>query len=113
LLVVAALFAAGLNPALGLFMCGHVKLLANGVNGVIEVVKRTVSLIHPRIGCNRVAQIFNLLYRRIAFCGAHVGATREPMFGALPITNRRYRRLKICATSAGRPRAGLTNIFAK
>src|SRR6266853_5622461 len=42
--------------------------------------------------------IFNLLYRRIAFCG--LAAIREALncFHALPITNRRYSRLQICAT---------------
>jgi hypothetical protein len=35
------------------------------------------------------------------------------MLGTLPITNRRYSRLKICATSAGRARADPTNTLVK
>ena len=47
-----------------------------------------------------VAQIFNLLYRRIAFCGA-LETTGDPAFStAWPIANRRNGRLKICATGA-------------
>jgi hypothetical protein len=38
----------------------------------------------------QVAQIFNLPYRRIAFCGAFAIANRFPYLKALPITNRRY-----------------------
>jgi hypothetical protein len=39
-----------------------------------------------------VAQIFNLLYRRFSTCRA------DKRVGGLPIINRRYGRLKICAT---------------
>jgi len=52
------------------------------------------------------AQISNLLYRRIAFCGAWDGLKCELRPVALPITNRRYSRLQICATSLDRPRRG-------
>jgi len=45
-----------------------------------------------------VAQISNLPYRRIAFCRACVRSKRQQAFGTLPITNRRYGRLEICAT---------------
>src|SRR5258705_8229379 len=48
-----------------------------------------------------VAQIGNLLYRRIAFCGAVKSAHALELSDALPIANRRYGRLQICAT---RPR---------
>jgi prepilin-type N-terminal cleavage/methylation domain-containing protein len=48
-----------------------------------------------------VAQICNLLYRRIAFCGAPASPRALELSDALPITNRRYGRLQICAT---RPR---------
>ena len=51
-----------------------------------------------------VAQICNLLYRRIAFCGTMVSASGLELSDALPITNRRYGRLQICAT---RPRCAL------
>ena len=40
-----------------------------------------------------VAQIGNLLYRRIAFCGTSASASALEISGALPITNRRYGRL--------------------
>jgi hypothetical protein len=45
-----------------------------------------------------VAQICNLLYRRIAFCGTPASASAFELSDALPITNRRYGRLQICAT---------------
>jgi hypothetical protein len=45
-----------------------------------------------------VAQICNLLYRRIAFCGTSARASALELSDALPITNRRYGRLQICAT---------------
>ena len=35
----------------------------------------------------------------VGFCRAGAGSTLRPEFDALPITNRRYRRLEICATS--------------
>src|SRR6266508_57559 len=44
------------------------------------------------------------LYRRIAFCGASAGASALVRSNRLPITNRRYGRLQICAT---RPRCAL------
>src|SRR6187200_2323874 len=53
-----------------------------------------------------VAQICNLLYRRIAFCGTWASARALELSDALPITNRRYGRLQICAT---RPRRALTH----
>src|SRR5258708_7493241 len=58
-----------------------------------------------------VAQIFNLLYRRLAACWPHDlevfgNSGRDFRSDALPITNRRYGRLKICATPAQAPRPG-------
>jgi hypothetical protein len=38
------------------------------------------------------------LYRRIAFCEPCDSSTRHPDWGGLPVKNRRYSRLKICAT---------------
>src|SRR5437899_11764126 len=46
-----------------------------------------------------VAQIFNLLYRRIAFCKPAVLSKPRVQGDSLLIANRRYNRLKICATS--------------
>ncbi|MBI4663108.1 MAG: hypothetical protein HY735_30235 [Verrucomicrobia bacterium] len=46
-----------------------------------------------------VAQIWNLLYRRIAFCSASAKSKAPELSAALPIANRRYGRLKICATN--------------
>jgi hypothetical protein len=46
-----------------------------------------------------VAQICNLLYRRIAFCGTPASVSALKLSNALPITNRRYGRLQICATT--------------
>jgi hypothetical protein len=71
--------------------------------------KCSVTQMHSRMGCNRVAQICNLPYRRIAFCGARAGSTRQQVSSALPITNRRYSRLQICATIPGQPHAGRMN----
>jgi hypothetical protein len=51
-----------------------------------------------------VAQICNLPYRRIAFCGTSAWSRALECSDALPITNRRYGRLQICAT---RPRCAL------
>src|SRR5262245_28823750 len=45
-----------------------------------------------------VAQICNLLVRRIAFCGALTTSRTLESPDVLPITNRRYSRLQICAT---------------
>ena len=44
-----------------------------------------------------VAQIFNLPFRRIAFCGAPALSSARESWAALPISNRRYGRLKIWA----------------
>src|SRR5437773_1997041 len=46
-----------------------------------------------------VAQICNLLYRRISFCGTSASASALELSDTLPITNRRYGRLQICATT--------------
>jgi len=45
-----------------------------------------------------VAQSCTLPYRRIVFCGASPSPSPLGLAGALPIGNRRYSRLKICAT---------------
>lgn len=45
-----------------------------------------------------VAQICNLLYRRIAFCSTSASASALELLEPLPITNRRYGGLEICAT---------------
>jgi len=45
-----------------------------------------------------VAQSCTLPYRRIVFCGASPSPSTLGLAGALPIGNRRYSRLKICAT---------------
>jgi hypothetical protein len=55
-----------------------------------------------------VAQICNLPYRRIAFCGASASASALELSDALPITNRRYGRLQICATT---PRCAFNTYF--
>jgi hypothetical protein len=48
---------------------------------------------------SHVAQIFNLLYRRIAFCEARLVPTLSKNPNAPKITNLRYSRLQICATT--------------
>jgi hypothetical protein len=45
-----------------------------------------------------VAQICNLPYRRIASCKVSERSALLEFADALPITNRRYGRLQICAT---------------
>ena len=45
-----------------------------------------------------VAQICNLPNRRIAFCGPSTSASALELSDPLPIANRRYSRLQICAT---------------
>ena len=47
-----------------------------------------------------VAQICNLLHRRIAFCDAFARSRALCPSAALPITNRRYGRLEICVTTS-------------
>jgi len=48
------------------------------------------SLTH-QAGCfTPVAQICNLLYRRIVFCGASTNSSAEQAFDILPMANRRY-----------------------
>ena len=55
----------------------------------------------PSLGCHRaVAQICNLLYRGFATRWAH-NIPAHPVHVSLPIANRRYGRLQICATSRG------------
>jgi hypothetical protein len=49
-----------------------------------------------RVG-DLAAQIFNLPYRRILFCRPPTVRNDASNFDALPIANRRYGRLKICA----------------
>ena len=44
------------------------------------------------------AQICNLPYRRIAFCGSVKNPAAAEHLNHLPITNRRYGRLQICTT---------------
>jgi sugar phosphate isomerase/epimerase len=59
-----------------------------------------------------VAQICNLLYRRIAFCGARTGSTHQQVSSTLPIPNRRYGRLQICATTLAAILACMTSLPA-
>jgi len=55
----------------------------------------------------KVAQIFNLLYRRFAIgrVGAEINfdSARSTQAGRQQVKNLRYSRLKICATYPGRP----------
>jgi hypothetical protein len=46
-----------------------------------------------------VAQVCNLLYRRIASCGAFRSTVNVGGSHGMQVTNLRYSRLKICATS--------------
>jgi hypothetical protein len=46
----------------------------------------------------RVAQIFNLLYRRFSTCGARDKSGVQGGSCVLPIANRRYSRVQLCAT---------------
>src|SRR5438094_9301168 len=55
-----------------------------------------------------VAQICNLLYLRIVFCGPAATASVLEAGDTLPIANRRYSRLQICATPSGR---GIANVL--
>jgi hypothetical protein len=45
-----------------------------------------------------VAQISNLRYRTVSFCEVFKQSARRENSGGLPIGNRRYSRLEICAT---------------
>ena len=87
--------------AVGLFGCCHVGKcrLENpfGKRRIIgeSCVPRRAPWTNCRASDKVVAQIFNLLYRRFATCRA------PQAFDALPISNRRYSRLQICATSQG------------
>jgi len=51
-------------------------------------------------GIPGVAQTFNLPYRRIFLCRRAIAYPALESFVALPIKNRRYNRLKVCATLA-------------
>jgi hypothetical protein len=58
-----------------------------------------------------VAQIFNLLFRGISFCAAFAGATDSTRSDVLPIANRRYSRVQLCATLvAAWPRHALASL---
>ncbi len=46
----------------------------------------------------RVAQIFNLLYRRFSTCGPRDSSGEQGGWCVLPIANRRYSRMQLCAT---------------
>jgi uncharacterized RDD family membrane protein YckC len=61
----------------------------------MKSVKRTWSALPAR--SLSIAQIFNLLYRRILFCARPNVSSTPADPGARPIRNRRYGRLKICA----------------
>jgi hypothetical protein len=68
-------------------------------------MKAASSLRHSTIApalCGSVAQIFNLLYRRIASCGTLAKSMATGIARALPTASRRSGRLQVCATSAGR-----------
>src|SRR5207247_1077666 len=74
--------------------------------------------------CLAVAQSCTLLYRRIPFCRSSPNTTAPEWLDALPITNRRYSRVQLCATSpllalntyrtasGVRRRAGSRSVFA-
>jgi hypothetical protein len=49
-----------------------------------------------------VAQIFNLRYRGIEFCGAREKPKRACILKVLPIENRRYGRVELSATIVAR-----------
>jgi hypothetical protein len=51
------------------------------------------------VGFLNVAQIGNLPFRRIASCGASARSRTADLADVLPITNRRYGRLPVCATT--------------
>src|SRR5439155_12145728 len=55
----------------------------------------------PALPTNHVAQISNLLYRRASSLRCLRRSRRVQESAVLPIGNRRYSRLEICATSAG------------
>jgi len=63
-------------------------------NGMVEYWNSAADRPHAS-----VAQISNLLYRRIPFCERFENSARCEKSSALPIGNRRYSRLEICATS--------------
>jgi prepilin-type N-terminal cleavage/methylation domain-containing protein len=64
------------------------------------------------MGCNIVAQVSNLLYRRLPACRARQHSDGQETSNGQPIGNRRYSRLETCATSKCRHflRAGFTLI---
>src|SRR5437867_3217881 len=58
-----------------------------------------------------VAQICNLLYRRIVFCGGLERVSRGVTPNGQPIANRRYGRVQLCATLvAAPPRCAVSRI---
>jgi len=59
-----------------------------------------------RRGAGKVAQIFNLPYRRIAFGRASGVAKRFRISDAPQIANLRYSRMQFCATPSGWRRGG-------
>src|SRR5262245_39939238 len=69
--------------------------------GARGATRPTLSEVHgePR---QPVAQICKLLNRRIAFWRASATASALEFSDVLPITNRRYGRLQICATRPSR-----------
>jgi len=44
------------------------------------------------------ARTFSLLYRGIVFCGSPASSSVREDADGMPITNRRYGRLKVCVT---------------
>ncbi len=57
----------------------------------------------------QVAQIFNLPYSRIAFCGSCGGIQHLSPSAPQPIANRRYGRVQLCATNHGQSENIRTN----
>jgi hypothetical protein len=57
----------------------------------------------PMARLHLVAQIFNLLYRRIAFGRRLQISVRHRIASTLQVENLRYGRVQLCATSLGLP----------
>jgi uncharacterized RDD family membrane protein YckC len=83
--------------ALGWALLTCAWLLHGDKEPFMKSVKRTWLALMAR--SSPAAEIFNVLYRRIPFCACPdvCNAPADP--GAQPIRNRRYSRLKICATA--------------
>jgi len=80
------------------------EFLVNASSEVVEALKarfENAFWVEQATYLFSVAQIFNLPYRGMAFRRGSTGSRALELAEALPIANRRYGRVQLCATAKG------------